>query len=315
MAPWPGGAPFALFLSHDIDHVHDREMWRILADLNHIRRMILKGEGKRARMATARVGRAILNPKPPLRAFDAILRAEAQFGFKSTFFLLHDHYWARHGARYRLGDRVVREVVDLIVSAGCELGLHGGYYKINDTDAYRASRDVIAREFGIAPVGVRNHYLRLDGERTWRAQADAGFNYDSTFGHRDQLGPKEGRVRPFWVGAPPGCDHRGLVELPLSLMDVALFRCAGFDGEQALDAAWQAIGPVIAGGGLVTLLWHNTYFDEPEYWDWQWVYERLLERLAALNPWCATGAEIDQWWRKWQEGRAKASGQPGPPSA
>ena len=65
----------------------------------------------------------------------------------------------------------------------------------------------------------------------------------------------------------------------------------------ALEAAWQAIQPTIAAGGLVSLLWHNNYFNEPEYWDWQMVYEELLARLAALNPWCATGAEINQWWR------------------
>ena len=27
------------------------------------------------------------------------------------------------------------------------------------------------------------------------------------------------------------------------------------------------------------------------------VYEELLNRLAPLKPWCATGAEINAWWR------------------
>ena len=67
--------------------------------------------------------------------------------------------------------------------------------------------------------------------------------------------------------------------------------------EGALAAAWMAIEPLIQAGGLVTLLWHNDYFNEPEYADWQWTYEQLLARLAARNPWCATGAEIAAWWR------------------
>jgi hypothetical protein len=49
---------------------------------------------------------------------------------------------------------------------------------------------------------------------------------------------------------------------------------------------------------LVTLLWHNDCFNEPEYREWQWTYEQLLSRLAARRPWCATGAEIAAWWRK-----------------
>ena len=47
----------------------------------------------------------------------------------------------------------------------------------------------------------------------------------------------------------------------------------------------------------MTLLWHGNFFNEPEYWDWQWVCERLLDRFAKLKPWCATGAEINDWWR------------------
>ncbi len=34
---WPDGHRFALFLSHDIDQIHDREMWRFLGDLNYMR--------------------------------------------------------------------------------------------------------------------------------------------------------------------------------------------------------------------------------------------------------------------------------------
>ncbi|MBN2108831.1 MAG: hypothetical protein JW832_15500, partial [Deltaproteobacteria bacterium] len=37
---WPGGAEFALFLSHDVDQVHDRGLYRTLADINHLRRVL-----------------------------------------------------------------------------------------------------------------------------------------------------------------------------------------------------------------------------------------------------------------------------------
>ena len=89
-------------------------------------------------------------------------------------------------------------------------------------------------------------------------------------------------------------------------MDVTLFRNLGLAGEAALEAAWRAIEPVAQAGGLVTLLWHNNYFNEPEYRDWQWTYEQLLERLAALKPWCAPGAEIERWWRANAENSALA---------
>jgi len=82
---WPNGATFALFLSHDIDQIHDREMWRIIADLNHIRRVVFGGETGSARLAAARVARALFKPKPATRDFATILEIEARWGFKSPF--------------------------------------------------------------------------------------------------------------------------------------------------------------------------------------------------------------------------------------
>jgi hypothetical protein len=75
-------------------------------------------------------------------------------------------------------------------------------------------------------------------------------------------------------------------------MDVTLFNSRGGDFHSPIDVAWSAIQPVIDQGGLVSLLWHNNYFDEPEYREWHETYRMLLVRLARLRPWCAPGAEI-----------------------
>ena len=303
---WPGGAKFALFLSHDVDKIRDREPFYVLAALNRIRRLVLGRAQGSGRLALRRLARALLAPKPPEQDFRTILDIEARHGFRSTFFVLHDVGWRRRGSRYALTDPALRRIVDMIRAAGGEIGLHGGYYRLNQAAAYRESRELLLRDLGVEAVGIRNHFLRHTGAETWRAQEAAGFRYDSTFGFSDRIGAREGRRLPFFpldsaAGAP-----RGILELPLTVMDVALFLNLGLDGERALAAAWAAIEPVIAAGGLVTLLWHNDYFNEPEFREWQWTYERLLERLAPLAPWCATGAEIHDWWRAQAENGALA---------
>ena len=288
---WPENRPFALFLSHDIDQIHDREMFRVLADLNHIRRIWTRGEQGDAGLALRRVARALFTPKPAEQDFRTILEIEARHGFRSTFFVLHDSYWSRHGPRYRLACPELRRIADLIRAAGGEIGLHGGVRRLDRADLYRESRAALCEALGGEILGIRNHLLRFSGAATWAAQAAAGFQYDATFGYSDRPGPREGRMWPFFP------ENQGILELPLTVMDVTLFRNLGLAGEAALDAAWQAILPVIGAGGLVTLLWHNNYFNEPEYRDWQWTYEQLLARLAGHKPWCATGAEINAWWR------------------
>ena len=98
---WPGGAKFALFLSHDIDKIFDREPFYVLAALNHVRRLILRGEGHRVGLALRRLARALFAPKPPELDFQTILDLEARYGFRSTFFVLHDSRRGRRGPRQR----------------------------------------------------------------------------------------------------------------------------------------------------------------------------------------------------------------------
>ena len=59
---WPDKHPFGLFLSHDIDQIHDRELFRVLADLNHVRRIWTQGEKGSAALALRRVARALIAP-------------------------------------------------------------------------------------------------------------------------------------------------------------------------------------------------------------------------------------------------------------
>ncbi|MBX3423902.1 MAG: hypothetical protein KF752_20280 [Pirellulaceae bacterium] len=295
---WPDGQRFALFLSHDIDQIYDREMWRILADGNHVRRMITQGEGGNVALALRRMARCIVWPRRTGEDFRVLLDIEAQYRFRSTYYVLHDPYWKRNGPRYGLDSAGLRGIIEQIKSANCEIGVHGGYYRYNNADAYRESRLAISDKFDVPVTGIRNHLLRFSYPETWRAQAAAGFSYDSTYGPYRQIGVADGHYFPFQPVDPATGHSMNLTVLPLSVMDVNLFSHLRLTGQQALEAAWKAIVPIIERGGLVSLLWHNNYFHEPEYADWQWVYHQLLDRCAQHQPWCATGAEIDSWCRQ-----------------
>ena len=295
---WPARAPFALFLSHDLDQIHDREMFRVLADVNHVRRMLTQGEQGDLRLAAARILRSVFLPRRTGDDVQKILEIEARYGFRSTFFILDDPYWSRNGPRYRLSSAGLRRIAEMVLAADGELGVHGGYYRFNNPDGYRESRERVGELFAAEVVGIRNHLLRFSYPDTWLAQEAAGYRYDTTFALRDRPGVPEGQFFPFRPVDPASARTLDLLVLPLTVMDVTLFRNLKLRGAEALEAAWKAIEPVIERGGLVTLLWHNNYFNEPEYAEWQWVYERLLERLAGLKPWCAPGHEIAEWTRK-----------------
>ena len=287
----------ALFLSHDVDQIHDRGVYRSLGDVNHLRRVALGQEAGDVGACARRIVRSTFSPKDPRPQFDAILRIERTHGWRSTFFFLEGARWSRYGARYSLGDRCVRDIGKMLLGAGCEIGVHGGWHDLDDAAGYRRSADRVTEAFGIRPVGIRNHYLRFSGEATWRAQREAGFEYDATFGYNDRLGQREERMLPFepWVG--PGRLAETFVVLPLAIMDTTLFRHDGLRGGEAVRAAVEVVERTARAGGLLSLLWHNNFFDETEYREWQVVYERLLAYIEKEKPWCATGAEIASFWR------------------
>lgn len=296
-ARWPGGRQFALLLSHDIDQIHDRELWRVLADVNHIRRVWQQGEHGSVGLAFRRLTRALFSPKPAALDYDTILEIEKRHGFRSTFFVLHDRYWARQGARFSIEDPEIQTIARRAKEAGCEVTVHGGYYRFNDAERYRQSREEVGRVFSVQPEGIRNHLLRYSYPDTWRAHAAAGFSYDATYGYNCRPGPRSGLALPFYAYDRTREEQLDLVVLPLTVMDTNIYRFLRLQGEQALEAAWAVVKRLADRGALVTLLWHGNFFNEPEYWDWQYVYERLLERLEQMHPWCATAAEINDWWR------------------
>lgn len=316
-ARWPGGRPFGLLLSHDIDQIHDREMWRILADINHIRRVWQQGERGNVQRALGRVGRALFRPKPATKDYKTILEIEGRHGFRSTFFVLHDRYWARHGARFSIHHPEMLAIVTRAKEMNCEIAVHGGYYRFNDAALYRQSREEIGRVFSVEPQGIRNHLLRYSYPCTWRAQAEAGFQYDATYGYNCRPGPRSGLAFPFFAYDRERQQRLDFLVLPLTIMDTTLYRYFRLEGKEALDFTWALVERYARCGGLITLLWHGNFFNEPEYADWQCVYEKLLALLAPLRPYCATGAEINRWWRSraavrlfqpvWQGGRWLAS--------
>jgi len=225
------------------------------------------------------------------------LEIEARHGFRSTFFWLHDCRWKWHGVRYSFRDPAVREIARMARDAGCEMGVHGGYYRFNDAGAYRESREAVSESFGVEATGIRNHYLRFSYPETWRAMDEAGFAYDATFGYRALPGARSGLAWPFFAFDAEAGKRLDLLELPLTIMEVSVFNSLGLGGDEALDYCERLAGRLAGCGALVSLLWHNDYFADPEFADRQRVYEELLARLAERRPWCATGAEINEWWR------------------
>ncbi len=294
---WPQGARFAACLTHDVDQIYDRELFRVLADVNHLRKVWTGREAGNTFACLRRMGRSLLRPKHHRAEFQTIRKLEQHHGWRSTFFLLEDRYWRRYGGRYKFADRPVRQICEDLLSDNCELAIHGSYYEYSDSGWYRQTAESFLSVFNFAPAGVRNHFLRFSLPETWAAQEQADLRYDSTWGHNHLPGPRGGLALPFFGFDPVLKKQLNVLELPLTIMDGTLLRHLDLDARAAFDTARSVIVDARDHEGLVTLLWHNNFFAEPEYANWEEVYGRLLDLLASEEAIVLTAKEIDQWWR------------------
>ncbi|HLW53541.1 MAG TPA: hypothetical protein VKW06_11925 [Candidatus Angelobacter sp.] len=220
-------------------------------------------------------------------------------GSPSTFFVIPfkgfpGRSWqgpapSRRAAAYSASE--ISAQVRELISAGCEVGLHGIDAWL-DTSSARSELDEIRRITGIGDIGVRMHWLYFD-QQSPEVLEKAGADYDSTSGYNETVGYRSGTTQAY-----KPLQASRLLELPLHVMDTALFFPC-YLGLSRVQAR-QQIGKLIANarefGGVLTVNWHDRSITPERLWGD--VYAALLDDLRSNGAWFATAAQAVAWFRK-----------------
>jgi len=267
---WPGGAPFALCLSHDVDRV--AKSW--FHYLYYAWRDGVRGE---LRSLVSR-----LKGREPFWNFEFLMDFERELGVRSTVLFLHEtargvgaRYWGRYDPRHPRVARVIRE----LDAGGWEVGLHGSYFSYRDATLLANEKKRLEDILGKPLTSTRQHYLNLDGEATFAHQAALGLTVDSSVGHADRV----------WDSTPlPYRVAQGrLWELPITVMDTI-----GLDQPWVRAQIHSAIARVADAGGVVVLDWHQCAFNPREQPVRVSLYGELIRDAQARGAWVATMGEI-----------------------
>jgi hypothetical protein len=178
-----------------------------------------------------------------------------------------------------------------LAAAGSEIGLHGIDAWTDTAKAYEEKcriQDFTAKE----TLGVRMHWLYSD-EQSAGVLEQAGFMYDSSAGFNNTVGYRSGTAQVF-----KPFSAKGLLELPMHIMDTALFYPDYLD--LSPQEAWDRIAPMLdhaaAGGGVTTINWHDRSIAPERLWGK--FYIRLLDELTRRGAWFATASQAVAWFRK-----------------
>lgn len=306
---WPSMARFAICITHDVDGVTSRGQ-----GTKFLRRAVrvLSAEGPRhipARLALGSLFRLVSDIGTPDRIgqFERYLEIEARHGFRSTWFFLPSAYAKAHAydLEYRYGDRVIFDGASMTVKGmmraidarGCEVGLHGSYLSHADAEMLHDQRTQVERAVGKPVRSIRQHYLRYDPRRTPAAQSASGFFCDSSQGFNTAVGFRAGTCFPYWAWDASAQRPSSVLEIPMLVMDGALFDASTVSCDDACRKAIEIMDAVERVGGCLTLNWHPNRMAEPLFLE---TFEVILREAAARSPWSCTAAQMYDWWtRRW----------------
>jgi hypothetical protein len=264
---WPGAAPFAVCLTHDVDNIS--------RPLGHVWKT-------RSRFGLPGLIGGLLGVTHLYNNVGLISKREAQHAFRSSFYFM--------SSNYPLGE--VRKESDRIRTGGWDVGLHGDFGTHDSLEAMYAALSRFSAGLGFKPAGLREHYLKFDFSKSWGIMEEAGFDYDTTVGTNDRLGFRLGMASPFH---PPDRDWAplNLLELPLVLMDTTLWGYLKKSEEDGYADTIRLMEMVYRTEGVFTLLWHQ----EAVRMRGGRIYWRLLKEFKSRGCFVGSGAEIAHWWR------------------
>jgi len=270
---------FKICLTHDVDRT--RKTYQYIT--HDIRKM------KFGRLRT------ILNGEQPYWQFERIMEIEQEYGVRSTFFFLNESIpfeplnpsnWKLSLGRYSFHETDVKRVIRELDAGGWEVGLHGSYNSYKNFDLLKNEKAFLEDVLGKQVLGIRQHYLNLNIPETWLLQREAGFEYDASYGKKQEIGYLNKQYRPFTD------DESGMYVIPLALMECYLFSKAGNDPTKAWTLTKQLMDEAEQHNAVFTVLWHQRMFNKMEFPGFTEVYRKIIEDGKERNAEFVTCGEL-----------------------
>ncbi len=187
---------------------------------------------------------------------------------------------AAHGpndVNYRLDQIFIQNIVRELQSDHFEIGLHPSYHAYSHPKYLRKERHALTKLVGISPVSVRQHFLRYEPAITPQIQMRAGFRIDSSLGFAECAGFRNGTCLPFLKFDCARNKVLDLWEIPLLLMDGALFNRQKYNVDEAVQRSVELLKLCKKFGGIGVVLWHNVIGEEMDYPGWADHFEQIIK--------------------------------------
>jgi hypothetical protein len=277
---------FGFVLTHDIDWI-DKYDWNYLGYKIKELLGLVKSDLSKKQLTKLvwRGTKGFLNitKDNPYWNFDYLQKLSKKYGFLSVYFFLPKH--TKHvDAYYELDDTRLTTLYPEMKNNGHYIGLHGTVASHYNENQMKLEKSTLALITGSDIKFMRQHRLTYKIPNTALAQRALGFKGDFTLGFAEHEGFRNSFCLPFKLYDFEKNEIIDVWQYPLNIMDVTLFKYRKLTYEEALKSLETLIGETEKFGGILTVLWHNSFFDEIEFPGITNFYEKLLLHISKKHP-------------------------------
>jgi hypothetical protein len=280
---WAKNAPFAAFITHDIDNL--LSAWKAPA------------KAALFRFDWLGFGRQLWQHFTQRDVWDNLAEVQqtvAAYGAKSTFFFLPEH---RRSPNYTPNaDYKLRKIWPQIATAigRSEVGLHGSIGRAVQGSKLKEEEHQLQRCVEGQIPGIRFHYLQWEPRITPVIVSSLRFSYDTTLGFAEHFGFRNSYCLPFYPFDFNQAKSHNFFEIPLNVMDATLHhpRYLQLAPNEILPALTPMFQEIERFGGVCTVLWHNENFDPANTRNGPLQFRELMEYLRGRGTAFVTGTDI-----------------------
>jgi hypothetical protein len=266
---WPGRpAPLlpqsgtAIVATHDLDFLPTSATGSLARALkNAAIATVVHRDPRLVGQIVGAIAREAVRLRSPLDTLGTMTAREDELGIRSASYVIcvQRH---RRDANYRLDHPRVRRALAELAAAGAEIGVHGSYTSLEGMGRL-AGEYAALRRTGVRVRGGRQHWLRYRNGELFQSLAESGAEYDCSVGYPHRIGFRAGACFPYLPWDFANERPFPLLEIPLAVMDVALFAQFRREVGEAEARTRRLLRRATAyGWGGVSVLWHNTAFGE-----------------------------------------------------
>lgn len=226
----------------------------------------------------------------PYWSFGRIINTERYYGFKSTWFFLPKDA-CEFNADYNLEDEDVVNIINKIIKLQNDVGLHIPF-KTRDSDKIKEKLEYLKKVNKASKKISRAHFLKYNIEKSPKDYYLSGIETDCSFGYSTCEGFRNSYCFPFMPFDHKKQEIIHILEIPLTLMDTTTLVHKKMTYDEIFNSTEILLEEVRKFGGVFSLLWHNTTFDETYNPNIVMFYEQLHHFFSQYNMQSLTTSEI-----------------------